>query len=236
MVPTDRAYSARPSSRRIRGFRGRLLAWYGDRGRCFPWRLPNVSTYRLVVTEVLLQRTQAATVARAYHGFFRAFPSWRQLSQADMGQLMQHLMPLGLWRQRARVLLRLATAIAQRNGRFPKDRDVVERLPGVGQYIANAIQLVRGIERAPLLDSNMARLLERHFGPRCMADIRYDPYLQSLAWRVSDCQFSKELSWAILDLAADVCRPTAPRCPDCPLRRGCNRSRGVSRARDDGAE
>jgi A/G-specific adenine glycosylase len=149
---------------------------------------------------------------------------------------MQHLRPLGLWRRRAASLLCLATAVAQKKGRLPMDRGAVEGLPAVGQYIANAIQLVRGLERAPLLDSGMARVLERHFGPRSMADIRHDPYLQELAWRVCDYEQPKELSWGILDLAAEVCRPTAPRCLECPLRRGCNRSRGVSRARDDGAE
>jgi A/G-specific adenine glycosylase len=75
MGRSDRVHGVRPSSRRVRRFRGRLLAWYRNNGRFFPWRSPNVSTYRLVVTEVLLQRTQAETVARAYHGFFRAFPS-----------------------------------------------------------------------------------------------------------------------------------------------------------------
>jgi A/G-specific adenine glycosylase len=229
-------HSSRVSMRRIRRFRNRLLAWYEDNGRCFPWRSPNVPTYRLVVTEILLQRTQAETVARAYYGFFRAFPSWRQLSQADEAQLMQHLRPLGLWRRRAASLLCLATTVAQNNGRLPTDRGAVEGLPAVGQYIANAIQLVRGLERAPLLDSGMARVLERHFGPRSKADIRHDAYLQELAWRVCDCEQSKELSWGILDLAAGVCKQSKPVCPACPLRRSCNRARGFSRARDDSVD
>jgi len=221
---------------RIRVFRTKLLAWYEYNGRCFPWRSPREPTYRLVVTEVLLQRTQAGAVARAYHRFFKQFPSWRKLARADESELGEVLKPLGLWRRRTRSLLHLAEAVTQLNGRVPADSSAVQQLPGVGQYIANAIQLLRGIEPAPLLDGNMARILERYFGPRSRADIRYDVYLQDLAWRVSDCPCAKELNWAILDLAADVCRSVRPRCPDCPLKRGCNRARGVSRARGDRPE
>jgi len=225
--------SRRVPLRRVRNFRRLLLAWYRDNGRSFPWRSPGEATYRLVVVEILLQRTQAEAVSRAYRPFFRSFPSWRKLSRARGESLEEILRPLGLWRRRTKTLIALASAVSDRGGRFPVTRDAVESLPGVGQYVANAIQLVRGIERAPLLDGNMARVLERYFGPRSMADIRYDPYLQGLAWQVSDCTDAVTLNWAILDVGALVCVPTGPTCCECPLARGCNLSRGVSVARDD---
>jgi len=63
----------------------------------------------------------------------------------------------------------------------------------------------------------MARVLERYFGPRKLADIRYDPYLQKLAHRVVDCEAPAAVNWAILDLAALVCKARGPRCSQCPL-------------------
>ena len=72
----------------------------------------------------------------------------------------------------------------------------------------------------------MARMLERYFGPRKLADIRYDPYLQALATRVVTCRDPAAMNWAILDLAATVCKIREPLCPDRPLRKGCKDYRG----------
>jgi A/G-specific adenine glycosylase len=109
----------------------------------------------------------------------------------------------------------------KRNGRFPKERMDVEALPGVGQYIANAVLLFCHGMPQPLLDANMARVLERVFGSRKLADIRYDPYLQGLAKKVVECEDAGKINWAILDLAGAVCLQRKPRCTECPLEFMC---------------
>ena len=187
----------------------------------------------MVVTELLLQRTRAEVVARFYCEFFGQYPSWRKLSMATPHELEQFLRPLGLWRRRADVLVRLASALDSRRGRLPSGRADIEALPGVGQYVANAIQLIRWHIPAPLLDVNMARVLERYFGPRQLSDIRYDGYLQDLAWRTVDCDDALAVNWGMLDIGSMICRARQPICSDCPLSRGCNFSRGVSRAKED---
>lgn len=222
-----------PSLGRIRNFRRNVLRWFPNSGRTFPWRGSGQSKYRLVVAEVLLQRTRAEVVAAIYLRFFAAYPSWSRLAKARVEDLQELLRPLGLWRRRATGLLSLARAVRANHGRLPTDRAAIEGLPSVGQYIANAVELVCGMSPAPLIDVNMARVLERCFGPRRMADIRYDPYLQRLAWRVTGCAESITVNWAVLDLAAMICGARSPKCDACPLKAGCNYARGVSVARDD---
>jgi len=151
--------------------------------------------------------------------------SWQALAAASESELATVLQPLGLWRRRAQVLRPLSAALARANGRFPSERASIEALPGVGQYIANSILLFCHGSSQPLLDTNMARVLERYFGKRRLADIRYDPYLQELASRVVEHEDSASVNWAILDLAALVCRPR-PRCSECPLSRDCIWRRG----------
>ncbi len=82
----------------------------------------------------------------------------------------------------------------------------------MGQYITNAFELYILKKQSPLLDINMARLLERFFGKRQLVDIRHDPYLQTLAYRVVNIENSKELNWAILDFAALICKRNKPLC------------------------
>lgn len=205
-------------------FQRRLLTWYAENGRNLPWRRGSTSKYKLVVSEILLQRTRAETVADFFNTFFSQYSSWKKLAGADEAEIGQVIRPIGLWKRRALTLKRLATVMAKRNGRFPRARaEIEETLPGVGQYIANAIFLLCHGEPQPLLDANMARVLERVFGPRKLSDIRYDPYLQALAFEIVQCKEAKKLNWAILDLAASKCLPRKPRCNTCPLEPICSK-------------
>lgn len=69
----------------------------------------------------------------------------------------------------------------------------------------------------PLLDAGMASVIERHFGPRALADIRDDPYLQRLSRRLIRSRRPIEVNWALLDLAALVCKSAKPHCDRCPV-------------------
>src|SRR2546421_3751762 len=86
---------------RIPWLRKRLLFWFKQSGRSFPWRDPERTSYEVVVAEILLQRTTAVGVARAYPGFIGRYPSWETLAQAPLNGLEDALRPLGLWRQKA---------------------------------------------------------------------------------------------------------------------------------------
>jgi len=207
--------------RKFNRFRHMLQEWYAENGRNFPWRRKSASKYEVIVTEVLLQRTRAETVAEFCKSFFRAFPSWKRLSDASENDLSLFLQPLGLWYRRSVSLLALARVMSRKNGKFPRNRKEIEALPGVGQYIANAILLFCHGEPQPLLDVNMARVLERVFGPRQRVDIRHDPYLQCLSSTIVNCETPKEINWAILDLAATICRKNSPKCHECPVRSIC---------------
>jgi len=209
-----------PQGKLVR-FRRALLWWYAKNGRNFPWRRKSASRYEIIVAEVLLQRTRAETVAGFYRDFIKEYPSWKKLAGANEKDLAIFLRPIGLWRRRSASLSALAKIISRRNGSFPRNREEIEALPGVGQYIANAVLLFCYDEPQPLLDVNMARVLERVFGPRQLADIRYDPYLNSLSSTVVNCRNPREINWAILDLAATTCRYSAPCCHECPLGHIC---------------
>jgi A/G-specific adenine glycosylase len=177
--------------------------------------------FEQILAEVFLQRTQAENVSRFFRSFVAKYPSWLAIAQARRSSLEKELRPLGLWRRRASSLSLLARELSRRGGVLPESYDEAVQLPGVGQYIGNAITLFQGDAHAPLLDTNMARLLERFFRPRKLADIRYDPFLQRLAHEVVRSRKSKEINWAILDFASLVCS-IKPKCPSCPLRAECN--------------
>jgi len=160
-------------------------------------------------------------VAAFWPKFVARFPSWDVLATSSVTQIEKVLRPIGLAKQRAPRLHALAKVVAERRGRFPADRDTIESLPGVGQYTANAVLLFCHDQPQPLLDVNIARVVERFFGERKKADIRYDPYLQTLATRIVQHEKGKVLNWAVLDFSALVCKARNPLCERCPLRGKC---------------
>lgn len=206
---------------KIAFFQGELLKWYEQNGREFPWRKKGLTHYQYIIAEVLLQRTKAETIAKFYPAFIEAFPNWKKLARADIKKLEEYLRPVGLYRQRSQRLMSLAKEMVKRNGRLPKNREELESIPFIGQYIANAIELVIFNKPSPLVDVNMARILERFFGSRKMADIRYDPYLQKLSYKIVAHESAKEINWAVLDFAALICKARNAEHENCPLKKNC---------------
>lgn len=215
-----------PTAQKLHAVRIALLRWYQHSRRDFPWRTRNASLYLRVVSEVLLQRTRAETVASFLPLFAKKFPSWNRLTQASEAEIGRALRPIGLWRRRAKSIRQLALAIKGAHGRWPSDRRELEHMPGVGQYVASAVLLFAYGRPEPLLDSGMARVIERIFGPRILADIRDDPWVQQISRAIVRSKASKEINWALLDLAAKVCQPRVPKCCECPLVTQCRYARG----------
>ncbi|RYY90892.1 MAG: hypothetical protein EOO15_00795 [Chitinophagaceae bacterium] len=210
------------SDKKIIFFQKKILLWFEHHGREFLWRSAKLSTYQYIIAEVLLQRTRAETVAGFYDRFIGEYPNWEAIAASDLEDIESILKPVGLYRQRAVRLRRLADEMVRRNGIIPKDRKDLESIPLIGQYIANAIELIIHNKPSPLIDVNMSRVVERFFGPRTKVDIRFDPYLQDLCTKVVNHRKSKEINWAILDFAALTCKAPKPKCLNCPLKNECS--------------
>jgi len=207
--------------RKIEFFQKKILEWYKDNGRKFYWRRKGLTHYQYIIAEVLLQRTKAETIAKFYPSFLKDFPNWKSLANADIQILEDYLKPVGLYRQRSKRLMSLAQEMVKRKGRLPRDREELESIPFMGQYIANAVELVIFNRLTPLVDVNMARVLGRFFGERKMADIRYDPYLQALSYKIVEHERAKEINWAILDFAAMQCTFSKQICENCCFNSKC---------------
>jgi len=209
----------------IRFFRRAVLGWFSAQGRHFPWREIGVSNYELLFSEILLQRTKAETVARYYNTFFEKYPDWETLVKATDKGLEEILIPLGLYRHRAARIRKIIDEYKQSNGFLPVNINQLHGSAFGSLYISNAYQLFLLKKRAALLDVNMSRVLRRFFEPREYKDVRNDKLIQELAHNVVNVRACKELNWAILDIAALVCKARKPQCEVCPLMQKCRFTR-----------
>ncbi|MFB3739940.1 MAG: A/G-specific adenine glycosylase, partial [Candidatus Velamenicoccus archaeovorus] len=119
----------------IRHFVRDLLRWGRANRRDFPWR-SETDPFRILVAEVLLQRSRGTTVAGVYQQLFARWPDVRALAGARVASIRSVIRPLGLVR-RAGTLRELARAVVALGG-VPRTAEGLLELPGVGPYAAHA--------------------------------------------------------------------------------------------------
>src|SRR6266853_6828414 len=96
-----------------------LLAWFQANGRDLPWRHTR-DPYAILVSEIMLQQTQVATVLPYYHEWCRRFPDFAALARASENDVLRAWQGLGYYR-RAQNLHATAKAVVDRYcGRFPR--------------------------------------------------------------------------------------------------------------------
>src|SRR5436309_11956001 len=117
--------------------RAPLLAWYDANRRDLPWRRTR-DPYRILVAEVLLQRTRVASGVPYYERFLARFPTVRDLAAAPLDDVLAAWEGLGFYR-RAEHLHAAARAIVNRHGgRVAGSYDALGALPGIGPDTAGA--------------------------------------------------------------------------------------------------
>lgn len=205
---------------RRRSFQRRVLAWYAIHGRDLPWRRTR-DPYAILVSEILSHQTQISRVVPVYEQVLRRYPTVRAMARAPLAEVKAITDPLG-YKIRGQWLHGAALQVADRfAGAFPETLEELQRLPGVGRYTAAAVMNFAHQRDAPLLDTNVARLLRRHFGVSANARAR-TAELWALAAAVIPRDKGYLINQALMDLGAMVCRSRSPRCDDCPLGRSCD--------------
>ena len=198
----------------------RLLAWFDLHRRDLPWRADR-DAYRILVSEVMLQQTQVATVIERFLRFVERWPTLAALAAAEEQDVLRLWQGLGYYR-RARDLLRAAKMLHERHGGIPDDPAALEGVPGLGEYTRNAVLSQAFDRRLPILEANSQRVLSRLFGkeddPRGSAARRW---LWDAAEAVLPAKRAGDFNQALMELGALVCTATAPRCLACPVSARC---------------
>jgi A/G-specific adenine glycosylase len=193
-----------------------LRDWYGERRDRYPWRR-RPDPYRVLVSEVMLQQTQASRVGPAFERFVRAFPDAASLAAASPADVLRAWGSLG-YNRRAVALHAAAREIVSRHGgRVPVEVDVLRTLPGVGPYTAAAVASIAGGAVVPAVDTNVARVVRRvRLGTDAATRREVDAAARSWIDRADPAAWNQ----ALMDVGREHCRPQ-PRCVACPLARGC---------------
>jgi A/G-specific adenine glycosylase len=204
-------------------FQRRLRQWYYRYGRDLPWRR-TTDAYAILVSEVMLQQTQVDRVLEYYRRFLERFPTVEALASAAVEEVLEVWQGLGYYRRARNLRLAAQQVMERHQGVFPDTLEAVAALPGVGRYTAGAVLCFAFGKRAPILDTNVQRVLERIFVRRAAtrASAR-----QKRLWRLAEEVLPRGadawvINQAMMDLGATVCLARQPRCQQCCLRPICH--------------
>ena len=206
-------------------FQKNLLEWYEQHQRDLPWRLPNnLTPYRVLVSEIMLHQTQVQTVIPIYEHFIKRFSTIEILANASLKEIKDITDPLG-YKSRSNWLKEIAEIIVnERHGEFPKTLEELQKLPGVGRYTAGAIMSFAFQQDAPIVDTNVERVLSRICGVYKIdfpKPVKYQRVLWALAQYVIPLQTGYIFNQAIMDFGATLCIARNPRCSVCLMRIIC---------------
>jgi len=206
-----------------RQFQQRLSQWYRRHGRDLPWRR-TTDPYAILVSEVMLQQTQVERVLEFYRRFLARFPTAAMLAAASIDEVLTAWQGLGYYRRARNLHLAAQQIVEHHQGVFPDTFEAVAALPGVGRYTAGAVLCFAFGKRAPILDTNVQRVLERIFVRRPAAS---PSALQKRLWRLAEEVLPQGaeawvINQAMMDLGATLCTARNPRCTQCCLQTICH--------------
>ena len=195
-----------------------LLDWYDVHARELPWRDSPAGTrdsYRVLLSEVLLQQTQVSRGTVYFTRFLEAFPTVQDLAGAPLAAVLKLWEGAGYY-ARARNLHRAAEIITQHG--FPTTLEGWRALPGIGRYTAGAILSLSTNAAFPVVDGNVRRVLARW-------ELEVNPS-EDWLWKTAEAQLEKTQPGAwnegLIELGATVCTPRNPRCGSCPVAACCD--------------
>ena len=203
----------------IDGFQRDLIQWYHSIKRDLPWRI-NQDPYRILVSEIMLQQTQVATVIPYYERFMKLFPTTKGLAMADDQTLLKAWEGLGYY-SRARNLRESARMIEEMGG-FPKTHEEILKLKGVGPYTAGAVSSIAFDIPVPAVDGNVFRVMSRVC---CIyediAKAKTRKTFEAVVSRVISHEDPSAFNQGLMELGATICTPKSPKCLQCPVQFYC---------------
>ena len=210
-----------PDTRWRQSFRRKLITWFERHRRDLPWRRTR-DPYSVWLSEIMLQQTQVTTVIPYYERFLSQFPTVRALAAADEADVLRLWEGLGYYRRARQLHAAAQKVVANHDGKFPQQFELIRALPGIGRYTAGAIASIACGIAAPILEANTVRLYSRLLAYRGdVASKQGQELLWEFAGAILPQRGAGDLNQALMELGSLVCTPRDPKCDRCPVQSLC---------------
>ncbi len=185
------------SARAVQKFRRTVYGYYKTHKRMLPWRDID-DPYRVLVSEIMLQQTQASRVLVYYDVFVRRFPTIAALSRAPLRDVLTAWQGLG-YNRRALSLKKIADIVMMRHaGKIPLTLEALEGLPGIGKATAAEVYVFSLDKPAVFIETNIRSVFIRSFFP-ARTRVVHDKTLAPLVSQTLDRRNPRQWYYALMD-------------------------------------
>lgn len=202
-------------------FRKNLVEWFHREKRDLPWRR-TTDPYKIWVSEVMLQQTRVETVIPYYERFIEKYPTMDHLAYAEEEELLKMWEGLGYYSRARNLQAGVKEVVEKYNGVVPDNRHDITKLKGVGPYTAGAILSIAYNKPEHAVDGNVMRVLSRVL--HITEDIslpKTRKIFEEAVEQLIDDKDPSAFNQGLMDLGAQICTPTSPKCLLCPVRDFC---------------
>ena len=201
----------------------KILAWYDNSKRNLPWRVSKKSPKKLyyrLLSEFMLQQTQVKTVIPYFKKFTNKYKSLEALSNINEKEILKSWEGLGYYRRAKNLLAAAKILVRQYNSKLPNTLNELKKLPGIGDYTANALLGLVYDKPTIAVDGNVKRIFARYLNKK-ESKINFTKLIDLNKKSLFNTERNADFVEAIMEFGALICKPKDPKCEHCCLNKSC---------------
>ena len=168
----------------------------------------------------MLQQTQVKTVIPYFYRFIKKFRTLKALSKSSEKQILKLWEGLGYYRRARNLLASSKLLVKNYNSKLPKTIDEVKKLPGVGEYTANALLGLIYNQPKIAIDGNVKRVFARFINKK-KERINFEKLILLNKKKLFSTNRNADFVEALMEFGALICKPKDPKCSVCCLNKSC---------------
>lgn len=198
----------------------KLKRWFIESKRSLPWR-EDPTPYSVLISEIMLQQTQADTVVPYFSRWMLRFPTIESLAASSLDEVIKIWEGLGYYSRARNLHLAAKQIMAEYNGLVPDSEEALVKIKGIGPYTMGALLSFAFKQRKAAVDGNVIRVLTRCFAiPRDVSKGSTLKEIRVLAENLLPENEPWVVAEALIELGATICKKK-PLCLSCPLKGQC---------------
>ena len=168
----------------------------------------------------MLQQTQVKTVIPYFYRFIKKFRTLKALYKSSEKQILKLWEGLGYYRRARNLLASSKLLVKNYNSKLPKTFNEVKKLPGVGEYTANALLGLIYNQPKIAIDGNVKRVFARLINKK-KERINFEKLILLNKKKLFSTNRNADFVEALMEFGALICKPKDPKCSVCCLNKSC---------------
>jgi len=201
----------------------KILAWYDNNRRILPWRVSKKSPKKLyyrLLSEFMLQQTQVKTALPYFKNFLLHLPSLESLSRSNEKKVLKLWEGLGYYRRARNLLATAKILVKEHKSKLPKKIIDIKKLPGIGDYTANALLAFVHNQPTIAIDGNVKRVFSR-ITNKSEDKINFNKLIETNKKTFFKTERNSDFVEALIEFGALICKPKKPECLKCNIKNIC---------------